>query len=850
MARDPQFEQQLNDAKKLLKQLNDIRMQLGRDPIKLTDPESVKQLKSLPSDIRDARKALDEMDGSASNLYSRLKAVTSEFKNQTSETANIRKGFRGLTSIVEELKFEEAGISDLNTKQLNNLHKRAKIEKERISTSARLLINNTKDYGTSLNGLDEEISRRLRIGASQDEINNLVSESLKFHQNLSDEQKAMLQAYYDQEGAIDAIVKKTQERLDLERAIDKKVSGFTFMKDLTEGIPGLRVFSKPFQDAENAARGAVKAAKSKGVGNLGQVGQSLSAGLGSLGKSLMKSLGPALILAKVLQGISQLFFAANENMVAIQKNLGISSESAERLRKEFIGTAAASENILVNSKELITAQAALSQALGVSSIGVNELGEDFVFLTKNLGMSGDNAADLLLQFRSQDETLNDILSTTLATSNAAALQEGFFVNNQDVLRDIATVSDEIRGYYGGSAQELAKAAFQTRKLGLNLTAAQSVSESLLNFESSIAGELELELLTSKQLNFERARALAATGDIAGATQEVMKEMSQLTDEQMRSPIILEAMSKASGLNADQIIKARRITQNLNKDQKAYLESIQKTGDQERYNQTANAFLQGQTRSQIEKTITTQDAFNAALLKIQDQFGTLVSGGTLQKLTDVIIELTNSFAQMLNTGGPFMDLLKTDLTKEEIAAKAEKSLQNKVMQSVLDEQGISQEDYKDLVATSEATQGAFWMASQTKGQGTLGILKNSTIREARAELDRLQKLVKASSADELEKNSVITNDFILRPGQRPIKYNKDDLIMGGTSLDMPAKKDYEIDIDSFKPVLNTTLNTDSKVSEKTNMLLEKLISAVKSGGDVYIDGNKAGRAMVLGQHKLS
>jgi predicted nucleic acid-binding Zn-ribbon protein len=123
MARDPQFEQQLNDAKKLLKQLNDIRMQLGRDPIKLTDPESVKQLKSLPSDIRDARKALDEMNGSASNLYSRLKAVTSEFKNQTSETANIRKGFRALTSIVEDLKFEEAGISDLNTKQLNNLVK-------------------------------------------------------------------------------------------------------------------------------------------------------------------------------------------------------------------------------------------------------------------------------------------------------------------------------------------------------------------------------------------------------------------------------------------------------------------------------------------------------------------------------------------------------------------------------------------------------------------------------------------------------------------------------------------------------------------------------------------------------
>ena len=123
-------------------------------------------------------------------------------------------------------------------------------------------------------------------------------------------------------------------------------------------------------------------------------------------------------------------------------------------------------------------------------------------------------------------------------------------------------------------------------------------------------------------------------------------------------------------------------------------------------------------------------------------------------------------------------------------------------------------------------------------------------KARAASEEAKLAAEAVKNYGLDKEPSTFDDFILRPGQKPIRYNKDDLIMGGTSLDMPAKKDYEIDIDSFKPVLNTTVNTDSKVSEKTNMLLEKLISAVKSGGDVYIDGNKAGRAMVLGQHKLS
>ena len=40
------------------------------------------------------------------------------------------------------------------------------------------------------------------------------------------------------------------------------------------------------------------------------------------------------------------------------------------------------------------------------------------------------------------------------------------------------------------------------------------------------------------------------------------------------------------------------------------------------------------------------------------------------------------------------------------------------------------------------------------------------------------------------------------------------------------------------------------NKRIESLLEKLVGAVESGGNVFIDGNKAGRAMVLGSHKLS
>jgi hypothetical protein len=51
-----------------------------------------------------------------------------------------------------------------------------------------------------------------------------------------------------------------------------------------------------------------------------------------------------------------------------------------------------------------------------------------------------------------------------------------------------------------------------------------MAQSLLNFESSIEDELSAELLTGKNLNFEKARQLSLEGDIAGAAEEVLKQV--------------------------------------------------------------------------------------------------------------------------------------------------------------------------------------------------------------------------------------------------------------------------------------------------------------------------------------
>jgi hypothetical protein len=66
-----------------------------------------------------------------------------------------------------------------------------------------------------------------------------------------------------------------------------------------------------------------------------------------------------------------------------------------------------------------------------------------------------------------------------------------------------------------------------------------------------------------------------------------------------------------------------------------------------------------------------------------------------------------------------------------------------------------------------------------------------------------------------------------------KFRKDDIIIGGTKLDKGT---------------TTEVQANSN-NERTNQLLERLILAVESGGDVYLDGNKVGKSLALSTSRL-
>lgn len=74
-----------------------------------------------------------------------------------------------------------------------------------------------------------------------------------------------------------------------------------------------------------------------------------------------------------------------------------------------------------------------------------------------------------------------------------------------------------------------------------------------------------------------------------------------------------------------------------------------------------------------------------------------------------------------------------------------------------------------------------------------------------------------------------DDFIIRPGQKPLKFRKDDVIMGGTSL--------------------TGNSNGGTGGGNVEALLQELIAAVKQGGNIHIGANKLNEAIGINLHPM-
>jgi len=236
----------------------------------------------------------------------------------------------------------------------------------------------------------------------------------------------------------------------------------------------------------------------------------------------------------------------------IAQNTGLSAQNSLQLQKNFANLAANSGEVFINSTRLNEAFTTLASQTGiVSSFGGDTL-VSFTQLTEQLGLGAEQATQLALVSRLQGTSTKSTLENTVATVNAINKQNGINLSSKEIFNDISSASKAIVVSLGMNPQLLAQAAAEARSLGSTLSEIDQIAESLLNFESSIENELTAELLTGKQLNFEKARLLALNNDLAGVSKELADNEELFSSFANGNRITQQAIADTIGVSRDQM----------------------------------------------------------------------------------------------------------------------------------------------------------------------------------------------------------------------------------------------------------------------------------------------------------
>ena len=608
----------------------------------------------------------------------------------------------------------------------------------------------------------------------------------------------------------DKISKIEEKRLALQRyGVELSEEDTTRLKELyaeaTNTAAAQEKFTKSIEDKAGAL-GEIftRLSKTPIVGSLINASEATEAMKGHLasGGSLLgamkkgagavvKGLGPLALLTTAFMAIKDLLFAADEQSTKVAKAFGVTKAQGQAIVKNLQNQNNYLTDTLYTTKDMIQAQQSLVDLQGAFTFSQGEQATNMATLTKKLHLAGDEAAYLNTLFTNQGLSTEEVFNNTNATAVATAKNNGYLISAQSIFQEIGKSSASILANFGNSGEELTRAVLQTRRLGVSLTQASNIANGLLDFEQSISAELEAELLTGKQFTFERARALAATGDIAGATEEVLRQTQNLTDEQLRSPIIQQSLAKATGLNADELVKSIQITRALNKATKQTQDLYKNAASQTEKIAIQEGILRGASFKDIKKNITAQEQFNNALENAKQQFSNLVNTGFLDMLTKLLPGALRMLAYITGQSDEFERNQRVQaLMQQENSETGQKYTAEEA-------QGIM-EAYESALSKRQN------MQTLTRGKGTY---MSQTMRDKLRATDE-------ERAAYAQVSKIKVDDFQIKTNP------KDTLVMAG----------------------------GTQFGKETNGLLKQLISAVEGGKVINLEGRKVGETLVMSSYK--
>jgi hypothetical protein len=490
------------------------------------------------------------------------------------------------------------------------------------------------------------------------------------------------------------------------------------------------------------------------------------------------------------------------------KILGYSASESNRIQSNFNKLAFTTENVNVNSKNLNEAFTQLAQSTGYVSEYLDDTLITQIKLTKQVGLTGEEAAQFqrysVLTGQSSEQVYKSFVKGLVAQRN----QSRIGINFKTTLAEAAKISGQLAAQLGYNPERIARAVVKAKEFGMTLEQTAKISESLLNFESSIENELKAELLTGKQLNLERARAAALSGDQATVAEEIAKNIGTAADFAKMNVLQQKSLAESVGMTADELG-----------------ETLRKREEALASGKSLAQVTEEEAAKSLERQAI-QEKFNAAIEKLQSLIGGIVAGplGTMLEILIQSVDYIN--AAVIGLGAYYAISKSIQITQGVITGlKAAQLASDRGMNAAtFIRRGLLGKELSQTIAIAVAK------IAGASAQ-TLGIAAGIALA--------------AGAAAYTYFNSM--DDGVIGPGgetvvsgpKGSIKLNKDDSIVAGTNLfDKGNNQTISPSID-----LTPMIAAINQVKASVDRLYSKDTS-------INMDGKKVGTTLTQGSYKLA
>ena len=460
--------------------------------------------------------------------------------------------------------------------------------------------------------IDKEITKStLTQKTSISEIAQVTSQLASLQNRMKNDPKEVTEANMDQEKVLKNIIQGLKSNLDINRenliALDKELEirgriekKLGVLGKLVKGIGKIPIVGE-FLNANKVLEEMEETAAKVGSTRF----DVMTAGIMETGAQLKENmLDPFVILTSMFAA----GFTVDQSITELERSLGVSRDQATGIRKNFETLATSTKNTSINSLDIEKSFKNLQEQFGTAStILRDDIVVEMAELGKLTNMSAESQANFARFANISGKNAAVITTETRRAVVNAEQEKGLRLDINKVLDQAGKITGQIAAQLGGNVTAIASAVAVAKQFGMELEAVAASGAALLNFEQSIGNELKAELLTGKQLNLERARLAALTGDYKTLTKEINANVGDFGDFTKMNVLQQQALAESVGMTADQLSDV--LLKNANIAQLA--QEARLAGDEDLANQ-------------LEKR-STQEKFNDAVMKLKTIFVDIANG---------------------------------------------------------------------------------------------------------------------------------------------------------------------------------------------------------------------------------